>query len=134
MRLNVGAGVGACVHAGVREVCVCVYVLNIKGGRVDEKQIQAALEKKIADIKAYMPQTYASIKAKSEKFKGTFALVRRGLRGEANCFYAIERGRVVGTPFNTEVQRDVAQMMVTFGIEHAVIWSEQTTGENNGTD
>lgn len=134
MRLNVGAGVGVCAHASAREVCVSVYVLNIKGGRMDEKQIQAAVERKVAEIKAHMPNTYTSIKERAEKHKGTFALVRLGLRGEANCFYAIEAGRVMGTPFTGEIQRDVAHAMVSFGISHAVIWAEQTTGENNGTN
>jgi hypothetical protein len=27
-------------------------------------------------------------------------MVNRGMRGEAGCFYAFERGRVVGTPFH----------------------------------
>ncbi len=101
---------------------------------MDEKQIQAAVERKVAEIKAHMPNTYASIKDRAEKHKGTFSLVRAALRGEANCFYAIEAGRVVGTPFTGEVQRDVAAMMVSFGISHAVIWADQTTGENNGTN
>lgn len=134
MRLNVGAGVGVCVCASVREVCVYVYVLYKKGGRMDEKQIQAAIEKKVAEIKAYMPNTYASIKDRAAKVEGTFALVRAALRGKPNAFYAIEAGRVMGTPFTGEIQRDVAHMMTTFGVDHVVIWEVQTTGENNGTN
>jgi hypothetical protein len=101
---------------------------------MDEKQIQAAIEKKVAEIKQYMPQTYASIKERAAKVEGTFALVRAALRGKPNCFYSMERGRVMGTPFTGEVQRDIAHMMVTFGIEHAVIWESQTTGESNGAN
>lgn len=134
VRLNVGAGVGVCVCAGVREVCVCMYVLNKRGGRMDEKQIQASIEKKVAEIKAHMPNTYASIKERAAKVEGTFALVRAALRGKPNCFYAIEAGRVMGTPFEGEIQRDLAHMMVSFGISHAVIWESQTTGVNNGTN
>jgi hypothetical protein len=84
------------------------------------------VEAVIATIKARMPETYKSIKAKAEALgPATFGLVRAGIKGQPNCFYAFERGHVVGTPFNvTEIARDVAQLMVTLGVEHAVIWPE----------
>jgi len=96
------------------------------------------VQDQIAQIKQYMPETYRSIQAKAEAIgKPAFGLVRRGLRGEANCFWAMERGRVVGTPFSlTEVSRDVAQYMVTFGCTYVCIWAEPTTqptGDSNGT-
>jgi hypothetical protein len=83
------------------------------------------VEQQIADIKAHMPETYKAIHAKAAVIgKLAFALVRRGLRGEANCFYAFERGHVVGTPFSlVEVTGDIAQYMVTFGVSHAVVWA-----------
>ena len=83
------------------------------------------VDEQIAQIKQHMPETYKSIKAKADAIgKPAFGLVRRGLRGEANCFYAFERGRVVGTPFNmTEIARDVAQYMVTFGCTYVCIWA-----------
>ena len=32
---------------------------------------------------------------------------------------------VVGTPFTlTDIARDVAQLMVTFGVDHVVVWPE----------
>jgi len=82
----------------------------------------------IEDIKRFMPETYKSIKAKAEDIGNeAFVLVRRGLRGEANCFYAFEGGRVVGTPFTLiEVVRDIAGYMVTFGCAHVCIWAEST--------
>ena len=81
---------------------------------------------KIEEIKRYMPETYKSIKAKAAAIgNDAFVLVRRGLRGEANCFYAVEAGRVVGAPFNlSEVNRDIAQYMVTFGLSCVCIWAE----------
>jgi len=93
---------------------------------------------KIAEIKQFMPETYASIKAKSQAIgNDAFFLVRQGLRGEPNCFYAFEGGRVVGTPFTlAEVARDVAQYMVTFGRVHVCIWADlrnQPRGGTNGT-
>lgn len=90
----------------------------------------------IDEIKAYMPETYKSIQAKAKEVgNDAYVLVRRGLRGEANCFYAFERGRVMGTPFTlTEVARDVAQYMVTFGCAHvcifAVVQKESINGAN----
>lgn len=86
--------------------------------------MNATVDQQIANIKAGMPETYKSIQAKAQEVgKVAFAYVRRGLRGEANCFYAFERGHVVGTPFSLiEIQRDIAQYMVTFGVSHVVIW------------
>lgn len=83
------------------------------------------IEQQIADIKAHMPEVYQSIQAKAAAIgKPAFALVRRGLRGEANCFYAFERGRVVGTPFNqTDVMAEIAKYMVQFGCSHIVVWA-----------
>lgn len=85
------------------------------------------VDQQIASIKANMPETYKSIQSKAAEIgKPAFALVRRGLRGEANCFYAFERGHVVGTPFSlVEVTRDIAQLMVTFGCSHVCIWSSE---------
>jgi len=92
------------------------------------------VEEQIADIKAHMPETYKSIQAKAKDIgKPAFALVRRGLRGEANCFYAFERGHVVGTPFTlTEIARDIAQYMVTFGVTHCCVWAETPVTPTQG--
>ena len=83
------------------------------------------VDQQIADIKAHMPKTYKAIQAKATEIgKPAFALVRRGLRGEANCFYAFERGHVVGTPFSlVDITRDIAQYMVTFGVSHVCVWA-----------
>lgn len=82
------------------------------------------VEQQIADIKAHMPEVYKDIQAKAAVMgKPAYALVRRGLRGVPNCFYAFEKGRVVGTPFNvTDIMADVAVNMVQFGLECAVVW------------
>ena len=79
----------------------------------------------IDEIKQFMPETYKSIKTKADTIgNDAYVLVRRGLRGEPNCFYAFERGRVMGTPFNlVEVQRDIAQYMVTFGCSHVCVFA-----------
>lgn len=77
-------------------------------------------------IKTRMPETYKSIKDRAAAVGNeAYAYVRRGLRGEPNCFYAFEAGHVVGTPFTLrEVARDIAQYMVTFGVAHCCVWAE----------
>ena len=72
---------------------------------------------KIALIKGHMPETYASIKRRADEGStSAFEMVRRGLRGEANCFYACEGGRVVGTPFNAgQINAEIALYIVEFG-------------------
>jgi hypothetical protein len=93
---------------------------NFKG-----QQMQT-VDQQTASIKANMPETYKSIQAKAAEIgKPAFALVRRGLRGEANCFYAFERGHVVGTPFAlADVTREVAYHMVAFGTSSVCIWAD----------
>lgn len=83
---------------------------------------------KIDEIKRCMPETYKSIQAKAQQIGGkAYALVRQGLRGEANCFYAFENGYVVGTPFTlVEIQRDIAQLMVTLGASHVCLWEQES--------
>jgi hypothetical protein len=105
---------------------------------MDTQTAKIDVTAKIEEIKRFMPETYKSIKAKSAVIGNeAFVLVRRGLRGEADCFYAFEGGRVVGTPFAlVDVARDVAQYMVTFGCDHMCVWaasSVQVAGAGNGT-
>jgi len=79
--------------------------------------------KQVALIKAAMPSVYGAIKAKAAAIGDeAYALVRRGARGEADCFYAFEGGRVVGTPFCQAVTADVAVAMVEFGVGFVCIW------------
>lgn len=87
------------------------------------------VEQEIARIKAYMPEVYQAIQAKAAAIgKPAFGLVRRGLRGEANCFYAFERGYVVGTPFNqADVMPEIAKYMVQFGCMHIVVWAGEAS-------
>lgn len=95
----------------------------------------ARIEAGLKVIKTQMPQTYKQIQAKAAEIGTTaYALVRRGIAGHANCFYAFERGHVVGTPFNlVEVARDVAQAMVTLGCAHVCIFALVEKEAGNGT-
>lgn len=92
---------------------------------------KAEVAAKIDQIKQHMPEVYKCIKNKAAEIGNVaFELVRRGLRGEPDCFYAFEGGRVVGTPFALhEVSRDVAQYMVTFGCVHVCIFKQVPVGE-----
>lgn len=86
--------------------------------RMDTKTEQAQIE----TIKARMVNVHAALKVlATERGNGVYALVRRGLRGEANCFYAFEKGWVVGTPFSLgSVSAELAANMVNFGVDH--VW------------
>ena len=69
-------------------------------------------------IKRQMPETYKHIQAKAADIGNlAYELVRRGLRGEKNCFYAIEGGRVVGTPFECgPISDEMAGLICKFGM------------------
>ncbi len=96
---------------------------------------QVDVQARITLIKDCMPLTYQAIqdKAKSDG-KAAFALVRRALRGEPNCFYAIEAGHVVGAPFNLEgVGPEIAKLMCQFGFSHLVMWAAPTAAPVDAT-
>lgn len=82
--------------------------------------------KKLATIKAYMPETYKSIQAKAiEIGPQAFALVREGLKGKTNHFHAMEAGYVMGTQFDMpEVTAPIALLMVTPGLSHFCVWRD----------
>ncbi|WP_156362897.1 hypothetical protein [Xylophilus sp. Leaf220] len=78
----------------------------------------------INDIRSNMPETYQAIKAKADQIGSeAYALVRRGIKGEPNCFYAMEGGRVVGHPFNLPgLPGNIASLVLQFGCRHMVWW------------
>ena len=76
-------------------------------------------------IKTSMPNVYAAIQAKAQDMgNDAFNLVRRGLAGQPGCFYALEGGHVMGTPFARDDPRMVqlAHFLVAFGCAHVCIW------------
>lgn len=92
-----------------------------------------AVQQGLHTIKTGMPNVYAAIQAKAADIgQGAYGLVRRGLRGEPLCFWAMEGGHVVGTPFEGHpVEREVAYHMVRFGCAHVCMWGE---GGGGGAD
>lgn len=98
------------------------------------EQVNAEINQHIAEIKAHMPETYKAIQAKAAEIgKDAFGLVRAGLRGERNRFWAMERGWVKGTTFNVlGIQEEVAQQMVQWGCAHVCIFGVPVQGAANG--
>ena len=92
----------------------------------------ANVEAQVLEIKAHMPEVYKCIQNKAQAIgRDAYALVRRGLRGEANCFYAFEHGRVAGTPFTvSDIMAELAQYMVEFGCKHVCVWAEPGKAAN----
>jgi len=76
-------------------------------------------------IKTRMPNVYKAIQAKAVDIGDeAYSLVRRGLAGQAGCFYALEGGHVVGTVFGRGDPRmhQLAEFLVFFGCAHVCIW------------
>lgn len=77
-------------------------------------------------IKTKMPRTYEAIQKKAAEIgRQAYAMVRRSIAGEANLFWAMEAGHVVGTPFSSEspIAADVAQLMVTTSCSRVTLWA-----------
>lgn len=88
-------------------------------------------------IKTKMPETYKAIQAKAAEIgRQAFALVRRGLSGEPDCFYTMESGYVMGTPFagknldGTSIMDEIARYMVQFGCSHIVVFANVAKGQS----
>ena len=90
-------------------------------------QDKADVSGKVAEIKEHMPAVYNAIQAKAgEVGNVAYEWVRKALRGEPGCFWAIEGGRVVGTPFYGHPVMDVvAKGLVEFGCAYVCIWPDQ---------
>ena len=101
---------------------------------MDTYRTAADVEQAIRDIKAHMPETYKAIleRAKdSDLGRQAYALVRRGIRGEPNCFYAMEQGRVVGAPFSMpDVTAEMARYMVQFGCSFLIMWQPDSARQS----
>lgn len=107
---------------------------------MDTRTAKQDVGEQLAIIKQHMPNTYKDIQEKQVRAGGGVnQLVRRGVQGEPNCFWAMERGYVVGTPFSMpHIQQDVAWAMAGFSCAHACIYGftgeqlEKLQGAGNG--
>jgi hypothetical protein len=98
-------------------------------------QEQDLINDGLALIKTSMPMTYAAIQDKAKvPGSGAFRLVRHGLAGRTNCFYAVENGHVVGCPFDLPgVSDEVARVVVQFGLQMLIMWApDAQQGGNHG--
>lgn len=94
------------------------------------------VQARLAEIKAHMPMTYAAVNEKAAAIGGeAYRYLRQGIRGEPNKFYAIENGRVVGTPFDLPgVQDELARVIVQWGCVFLIMWApEAQKGTTDGT-
>lgn len=78
-------------------------------------------------IKRHMPETYKAIRSKAVEIgREAFRFVRQGVGGQPNRFYAVEGGRVVGTPFDLPgVSDEIARLTVQFGISFLIMWGPE---------
>jgi hypothetical protein len=83
------------------------------------------VQARLAEIKAHMPMTYRAIQIKAaQPGSDAYRLVRLGIKGVPNSFYAIERGWVQGTPFDLpDVSAELARVIVQFGCTFLVMWA-----------
>ena len=86
-------------------------------------EVAAALE----EIKRFMPETYAAIQSKAATHGSqVYAMACGGPAREVNQWYAMERGRVMGTPFDLpQVTDSLARHIVQFGCSVLVMWSPE---------
>ncbi len=86
------------------------------------------VEQDLHTIRTRMPKLYEAIKERAKVQPEVYALVRRGLRGEVNCFYAMEAGHVMGAPFAGERWATVADVLreqaLQFGFGFVVMWGD----------
>lgn len=84
----------------------------------------------LAFIKQQMPLTYQAIQRKAaEHGNGVFGLVRRGIKGQPNCFWAAERNHTVGTPFMGLANAgQLADTIRQFGCAHVCMVADLKAG------
>lgn len=91
---------------------------------MDTSKSQVDVAATLDHIKRSMPKTYQAIQDRATDLGNeAYVLVRRGIKGLPCCFYAVERGHVVGTPFTGHaIEPVLASQMVQFGCEFLVIF------------
>lgn len=92
------------------------------------------IQQQIEVIKTRMPETYKAIGDKAHHIGSeAYVLVKRALRGEPNCFWAMERGHVMGTPFSQSPVTDyIARNMVEFGCAYVCIFADVQPATKEG--
>lgn len=98
---------------------------NEQGPQGSQDEVKAYVDARLSDLKAHMPETYRSIQAKAAVIgKPAYNFVRRGIAGQPNMFYAVERGMVMGTPFDLPgVSEELARFILQFGCTFLIMWA-----------
>lgn len=97
--------------------------------------LELLVKQRLETMKRHMPRTMECIEDRVHHFgPEARALVRRGLRGEHGCFYAIEGGHVMGTPMGVDraTLQELGEFMVIFGCAHVCIWPERVWVKTEG--
>lgn len=74
------------------------------------------VDDQLALIRREMPVTYAAIKAWAGLVGNkAYEMVKRGLRGEYRCFFALEAGHCVGVDWSCADDAETAEYRCRFG-------------------
>lgn len=103
--------------------------------------LELVVRDKLETMKQCMPRTMECIEDRVQHFgPEARALVRRALRGERGCFYAIEGGHVMGNPVGLDggTLQALGDHVVILGCSHVCIWPAyvwaKQEGEAHGPD
>lgn len=96
--------------------------------QAEKEALKRAVDARVADIKAHMPMTYRAIQDMAGLIGNkAYNLVRRGIAGQPNTFFAVEGSRSVGTPFlELEAADQLADYIRQFGCKNLVLWEKGT--------
>jgi hypothetical protein len=85
------------------------------------------------DLRKQMPRVSDMVNRRRVEWGASYVndCVRRGLGGEANCFYASEAGLSIGTAFSGPIGEEVAWYLTTHGAE-AICFFKQPAEVPNG--
>lgn len=94
--------------------------------QAEKEALKRAVDARVADIKAHMPMTYRAIQDMASVIGNkAYNLVRRGIAGQPNTFFAVEGSRSVGTPFlELEAADQLADYIRQFGCKNLVLWEK----------
>lgn len=96
--------------------------------QADKEALKRLIDARVAEIRAHMPLTYRAIQDMAGVIGNrAYNLVKRGIAGQPNTFFAVEAGRTVGTPFlELEAAGQLADYIRQFGCKNLVLWEKGT--------
>lgn len=86
------------------------------------------------DLRQSMPETAAYVDKRRAEWGADYVndRIKRSLKGEPNCFYAVEGGHVLGTPFDAPVTAEVAALVVRWGMTFVCFLQQPVEGVADG--